>query len=149
MKALLVAAAAGLAMGAAAGIVLQLPAPVEAPLAYDFQSAAFTEDPGVELHRAVMGGLAWEAPQPYVPVTYPALSEPEPIPELVGLDLEDLRAPYVPPGRAADIAPTAALEPAATTDLPASPPAPLQAAAAVTPAPSAQPAALQVAAFTP
>jgi hypothetical protein len=138
MKALLISAAAGLAMGAAAGIVLQLPPPVETPLAYDFQTAAFTEDPGVQLHRAVMAGRSWEAPQPYIPVTYPPLSDPDPIPELADLSLDDLRVPYVSPVTSSEAAAPAVLQPVAVVDH--------QPAAATAMQPTLRMAAIQVAA---
>jgi hypothetical protein len=101
MKALLIAAVTGVAMGAAAGATVRLPPPEQLPTA-DFQTAAVSDDPGVALHRLMMGAEPWEAPQPYVRVSYPALAEAWAPPELADLTLADLRVAYRPPAPAED-----------------------------------------------
>jgi hypothetical protein len=90
MKALLVAAGAGLAMGLLAGAALQAPTPAEAAPAESFQNAAFAEDPGVSLHRLAMGSESWEAPTPYIRVTYPSPDYETEAPPLADVTLADL-----------------------------------------------------------
>lgn len=127
MKALLIAAGVGLFMGTAGGAVVRLPSLGPEPTTFgDFQTAHLAEDPGVTLHRLSMGSDRWEAPQPYIRVTYPDWVE-EQAEDPADLTLADLRVPYVSPvPDSAEVVGEPALPPATT-----------------------EPGAIQVAAFAP